>query len=131
VTASINVANTRVATDVVVKDKEARLNERIDGVLRENERSEKLVFVLMTILFSAGLALVVAGYALREPLMLGGGTVAEIGLVFPINKIIAIRTTRIELQTFPSMLSLVDDPSKKEKVVIEFINKQYHMRGKT
>jgi len=130
-TASINVATTPVATAVVLRDKEDRLNLRIDGVLKENERSEKLVFVLMTILFSAGLALFVAGYALREPLMLGGGAVAEVGLVFPINKILSLRTTKINLQTFPSMLQLIEDPLRKDKAVTEFMNKIYDMRGKS
>lgn len=104
---SLEISTSLESPETVRKKKLEKLYHRIDKVLNDNRRGEILTMILCTLLFLSGLGLFIAGYVLREPLLIGSGVIVDIGLIWPIRRITELRDENIKLSVLPGMLDLL------------------------
>jgi len=105
--ASLEISTSLATPDVVMQKKLERLYRRIDQALKDNRKAEMLTMILCTLLFVTGLGLFIAGYVLREPFYTGSGVVVEIGIIWPIKRIVDLRDENVKLSVLPGMLDLL------------------------
>lgn len=120
--ALLEISTSPATPDVVTKKKLESLYHRIDQTLKENRKAEILTMLLCTLLFLTGLGLFIAGYALREPFFTASGAVVDIGIIWPVKRIIDLRNENIKLSVLPGMLDLLP-PEEAVKVWKEFYKK--------
>lgn len=105
--ASLEISTSPVTPDMATQMKLDRLHQQIDKALKDNRQTERLVISLCTLLFLTGLGLFIAGYMLHDPFFTGSGVVVEIGIIWPIKRMLDIRKENIQLSVVADMASML------------------------
>ena len=89
------------------------VNDRIDGVVRDNRRLERLIAGVVVAQAAVGLGLVVAGAFLgRWEVAAPGGGLAVL-LIWPIKVLISIKDDNNRLRLLPELLRLAEEAESK------------------
>jgi len=107
VAASADVPRLPAEFDSLAQQRLERVNERIEKALKDNQKKESVVVVLCVVLFLTGLGLFIAGYVIRERLLIASGAIVNTGIIWPIGRILAIRKENIQLSVITDITSLL------------------------
>ncbi len=89
------------------------VGERIDVAIRQNRGQERIIVVLLVMLFVSGLGLVVWGAATKAWSLLAPGGLLQLAIVFPLRRLIKLREDNMRLQILPQLLRLADSQEAK------------------
>lgn len=86
---------------------------RIDRALKANRQHETTLVVLLVALFVTGLTLIVYGAVTGQWLVLAGGGLLKIAILYPLRLLIKLREGNVALQILPQLLRLAKTPEMK------------------
>ena len=96
----------------------ADVERRIDQALEENRRRERVVTGLLVALFVSGIGLLVYAAAVRYWPLLFAGLFLNVLVIWPIQRMIELRSEALRLQIVPQMLRLANTRDQKELAVL-------------
>lgn len=89
------------------------VSERIDVAIRQNRRHERVIVIVLVLLFVVGLGLIIYGAAIQEWQLLVPGGILQLTVAFPIRRLIKLREDNMRLQILPQLLRLADTEEAK------------------
>jgi hypothetical protein len=103
------------------------LNARVDQALTDNKRAERLMIGMALALFCVGLLVLLVGYRMKNPYVVGGSSLAQVFIAFPINEVRKLRRDNLILRIFPSIVRDLS-PANSAAEIVKLL--EYLRRGK-
>ncbi len=91
-----------------------RVTERIDRAIRRNIHLERLIIGILVTLFLSGIGLVIGGVVSQRWECFIPGGLAEVAIIFPIQKLTKLREDNLLYETFPALLRMANTTRTQE-----------------
>lgn len=97
------------------------INDRIDSMIKSGKKLENIVIGMALILFITGLGVLIYGLISKEIFAIGSGTVMDIMIIWPINRLTKIREKNILLGVIPSLTATINDSNIQAEILKKLI----------
>jgi hypothetical protein len=97
------------------------INSRIDSMILAGKKLENIVIAMAIILFVTGLSVLIYGIYSEQSIAIGSGTLMDIMIIWPINRLTKMREKNILLGVMPSLATTVNDSVIQAEILKKLI----------